>query len=331
MANENMACRIFKEQIELIQQLPENERAEVLYKAILCSLNQIENQNEKQNESAYVSVSVSVSVLSNIVYELLRKNIQWKEFSNNYGGKRIGAGKKKTPISVSDVNPAVDNKAGAVENFDFNNRDIFTQMLPNDLLHAIKTHVVSVLQCYLYFGEPPTDEQLVTYIQHRVGNGWKKENGKPINNIALDLAEWLKNEKRRPLASNDKEIEVFVAAWNERVYKSLKSVSIWTDVIEATMDNSKDRFATAKAELTKLIAEVKKKQAEGKKPFLGISVPFDNIWVFAAEMFCKRRFYSTFLSSECKTTPAFFLKNIKTLADPYSDEYLDDSQKWYHD
>ena len=98
----NIACRIFKEQIELIQQLPENERAEVLYKAIISAFNQFDNQIENQNENAYVSVSVSdsVSVLGKTVYELLRKNIQWKEFSNNYGGKRIGAGKKKQTESV---------------------------------------------------------------------------------------------------------------------------------------------------------------------------------------------------------------------------------------
>ena len=91
----NIACRIFKEQIELIQQLPENERAEVLYKAIISAVNQFDNQIENQNENAYVSVSDSVSVLSKTVFSLLKKNIVCKEFSNNYGGKRIGAGKKK--------------------------------------------------------------------------------------------------------------------------------------------------------------------------------------------------------------------------------------------
>lgn len=99
MSNKNLCCRIFKEQIDLIQQLPENERAEVLYAAITSSLNQIENQIENQNENAYVSdsVSVSVSVLSRTVLNLLQKNIVWKEFSNNYGGRRPGAGKKKQP------------------------------------------------------------------------------------------------------------------------------------------------------------------------------------------------------------------------------------------
>ena len=65
----------------------------------MASYNQIENQNENQienqNENAYISVSDSVSVLGKTVYSLLVKNIVWKEFSSNYGGKRAGAGAKK--------------------------------------------------------------------------------------------------------------------------------------------------------------------------------------------------------------------------------------------
>lgn len=99
MINKNYACRIFKEQIDLILQLPENERAEVLYKSVLFGFNQIDcqfdNQIENQNESAYVSVSDSVSILSNKIFNLLKKNITWKEFSNNYGGSRKGAGAPK--------------------------------------------------------------------------------------------------------------------------------------------------------------------------------------------------------------------------------------------
>ena len=94
MENKNIACRIFKEQIDLVLALPEEDRAEVLYKAIISVFNQFENQNE----NAYVSVSVSesVSIIGKKVFNLLEKNIVCKEFSNNYGGKRIGAGKKKT-------------------------------------------------------------------------------------------------------------------------------------------------------------------------------------------------------------------------------------------
>ena len=180
-----------------------------------------------------------------------------------------------------------------------------------------------------------TEQQALLFYAYFDKEGWKDKDGVPVKDWKKAFKYWVRRDEQygysKKSASNDKEVEEFIAVWNEMVYKSLKSVSVWADVIEATMENSKDRFSLAKTELTKLIAEVKKKQAEGKKPFLGITVPFDNIWVFAAEIFCKRRFYSSFLYHECKTTPAFFLKNIKTLADPYSDEYLDDSQKWYHD
>lgn len=95
----NKCCRIFEEQVKLLLSLPNQQEAKtVLYQAIINSYNQFENQNEIQNENAYVSVSVSdsesISVLSKSILELLSKNIVWKSFSNNYGGKRDGAGRR---------------------------------------------------------------------------------------------------------------------------------------------------------------------------------------------------------------------------------------------
>lgn len=91
----NVACRIFKEQINLINQLPEQDRANVLYLSIMNAFNQFENQNdnqiENQNEYAYISISTS---LSKSIIELLSKNIVFKEYNNNYGGKREFSGRK---------------------------------------------------------------------------------------------------------------------------------------------------------------------------------------------------------------------------------------------
>lgn len=84
----NACIRIFKEQIDLINQLKEKERAMVLYHAINDCFNQIENQIENQ---------IDFSDLGKVVYKLLRKNIILKEFSSNYGGARKGAGR---PISA---------------------------------------------------------------------------------------------------------------------------------------------------------------------------------------------------------------------------------------
>lgn len=124
----NIGCRIYKEQLDLINQLPEKERALVLYEAISHAFNQIENQNENQienqNEFAYVSVSVFVynnlSTISKTVLQLLKKNIICKEFSNNYGGRRLGAGRKavkEEPKKEPKQEPKKENKEKA--SFDF--------------------------------------------------------------------------------------------------------------------------------------------------------------------------------------------------------------------
>ena len=39
----NIACRIFQEQLDLVKELPEQERATVLYTAICNAFNQFEN------------------------------------------------------------------------------------------------------------------------------------------------------------------------------------------------------------------------------------------------------------------------------------------------
>lgn len=124
MDNKNICCRLFKEQIDLINQLPENERAIVLYGVINDLFNQFDNQNENQienqNEYAYISVSVNnniynnynilnnnnISVLGKSIYNLLRKNIVCKEFSSNYGGKRANAGAKKKEWGKTSITDA---------------------------------------------------------------------------------------------------------------------------------------------------------------------------------------------------------------------------------
>lgn len=115
--SKNISCRIFKEQLDLVNQLPIKERAEVLYRAISNAFNQIENQNENQfdnqnenqNENAYISVSVSVSIsqLGQTILNLLCKNIICKEYSSNYGGKRAGAGKPPKATEDKQSNPKI--------------------------------------------------------------------------------------------------------------------------------------------------------------------------------------------------------------------------------
>lgn len=110
---EQIACRIFKEQIDLINQLPEQDRATVLYLAVTSAFNQIENQTDIQNEnqfdnqtenqiylSLYLSLNNKLSNISKSVLELLKKNIVCRKFSENYGGSRKGAGRPKAKLST---------------------------------------------------------------------------------------------------------------------------------------------------------------------------------------------------------------------------------------
>lgn len=126
----NYCLRLFKEQIDLINQLPEGEREKVLYIAVVNAFqtieqnnkksneNQFDNQIENQNENAYISVSVSVSyylnqlsnslhILSKSVLNLLKKTLEVKEFSSNLGGKRPGAGRKKQEEQQEPINPHI--------------------------------------------------------------------------------------------------------------------------------------------------------------------------------------------------------------------------------
>ena len=67
--DKNLSCSIFLEQIELINQLPLEERGNVLYMAVLNSFvknqkNQLDNQLENTYISISISLSKSISILS---------------------------------------------------------------------------------------------------------------------------------------------------------------------------------------------------------------------------------------------------------------------------
>ena len=109
----NVAVRIFKEQFDLIRNLPENERALVLYGAVMNAFNQLEiqtdNQIENQNDNQTANqnylylnhISVSLSGISQSILKLLTKTVSAKEFSLNYGGNRKGAGRPKKSYTQS--------------------------------------------------------------------------------------------------------------------------------------------------------------------------------------------------------------------------------------
>lgn len=213
---------------------------------------------------------------------------------------------------------------------DFAHRESFIHATPEKLLLAIKEDVVPKLGGQLYFGPEPTDDQLAEYIQSRCTTEWTRQGGAPVRNVHSDLAQWLKNKKPTQPVENTKEIEEFVALWQENVYEQIKSVSPCEKVIEATVDNSKKYFQQAKGELIELVKNTKQRKEKKESSFLKVDVPYENIWLFAMKMLVQRRFYSDYLAHEFEINPAFFLKNIKTLADPFCDEYMDTANRWCH-
>lgn len=99
--DKNISCNIFFEQINLINQLPIEERGNVLYMAILNAFvkNQ-DNQLDNQLENAYISISISLSeslsILSKSVLDILNKTIVCKKYKSNWGGNRKGSGRPST-------------------------------------------------------------------------------------------------------------------------------------------------------------------------------------------------------------------------------------------
>lgn len=87
----NFVINIFQEQFNLIDNLPDNEKKEVLYYLIQSKFNQ-DDCLEKQSS---LSLSISLSKLSLSVIDIINKTMRIKEINDNHGGARKGAGAKQ--------------------------------------------------------------------------------------------------------------------------------------------------------------------------------------------------------------------------------------------
>lgn len=87
----DFVLNIFQEQFNLIDNLPDNEKKEVLYHLIQSKFNQ-DDCLEKQSS---LSLSISLSKLSISVIDIINKTMHIKEINQNHGGARKGAGAKK--------------------------------------------------------------------------------------------------------------------------------------------------------------------------------------------------------------------------------------------
>ena len=189
---QNVACRLFKEQIQLINQLPEKERPLVLYLAINHCFNQFDFQNdnqiENQNENAYVSVSVSESLsdISKCVLELLKKNIVCKEFSNNYGGKRVNSGRPKSSKGMQLDTNSISNGIQEVSNSKDKDKDNSLILVNSNIREAMekwlaykkekkqKYTAIGLKQCFEKLKEMSNDNPIVAMkiVDESISNNW---------------------------------------------------------------------------------------------------------------------------------------------------------------
>lgn len=128
---------------------------------------------------------------------------------------------------------------------------------------------------------------------------------------------------------DEKEVMEFVNAWNGFVFSGIVSVNAFSDVKEAVFDEVKDMVKECKDKVMRIMKRTKELIDCGKPPFLKIKDEyFQDVWLFAFCVFMKRRYHSDFLYSKCSITPKFFCSHVEELVDPYSDEYLNDNEKY---
>lgn len=222
---QNIACRVFKEQIKLINQLPEKERATVLYLAINHCFNQIDNQNENQidnqNENAYVSVSVSESLsdISKCVLELLKKNIVCKEFSNNYGGKRDGSGRKSMKLVKS-------GQTGQNEQTENKNKTGTKRIRP------------SLQEVVDYCNERKNGVDANKWYDYYTANGWKVGRN-PMKDWKATVRTW---EKEHPVQQTQQEPMVLVQEGNFYIDDSEKYCKGYADLVTDIPQERRDRL-----------------------------------------------------------------------------------------
>lgn len=85
----------------------------MLYQALTQTCNHFENQNENQSDNQndnqdYLYLN-HISVLSNNIFKILIKNIKWRKFSDNFGGKRENSGRKPKALPAEKPNPSLDD------------------------------------------------------------------------------------------------------------------------------------------------------------------------------------------------------------------------------
>lgn len=187
MANQidkNISCNIFLEQINLINQLPLEERGNVLYLALLKAFtksrfqvdNQDDSQLENQLENTYISISksisLSLSILSKSVLELLNKTIDCKIYKSGWGGKREGAGKPRTGTGKGSSKDGAENKPTKQEIEDYAHNQLGKRI-----------------------------DDIDGFLNWYDAQGWVDKNGFPIN-WKQKIQSWIRNNSKTNQVEN---------------------------------------------------------------------------------------------------------------------------------
>ena len=125
------------------------------------------------------------------------------------------------------------------------------------------------------------------------------------------------------------DVKDFVDKWNWFVKVYIKSPNQFAKGEMTDVESAKNLIPAAKKKLLDLIERLKSMPSQ-KIRFITPKVSLDDIWGFAINVFAQRRAMSDFLYDDCGITARFFCDRIDELANPYSDIYLNDNEKYPH-
>lgn len=143
----NFIINIFQEQFNLIDNLPDNEKKEVLYFLIQSRFNQLDCCEKQSTLST--STSTSLSKLSLSVIDIISKTMKVREMKENHGGARKGAGAPKGNNNANKNEKQSKNNQDSIKLIDLpkNNKQI---TIPEWLLRTDNYDDLTDLQRKIY-------------------------------------------------------------------------------------------------------------------------------------------------------------------------------------
>lgn len=172
-------------------------------------------------------------------------------------------------------------------------------------------------------------------VESELGDFEKNDIKQVVEDYCLDVDPKFFPKLGYIVAKLNREIQVatdvkdFVDKWNWFVKVYIKSANQFAKGEMTDVETAKNLIPAAKKKLLDLIERLKSMPSQ-KIRFITPKVSLDDIWGFAINVFAQRRAMSDFLYNECRITARFFCDRIDELANPYSDIYLNDNEKYPH-